>query len=82
MDSFPVHIVSAHGDDEFTNVHAAGLGVYALHEVTRVAFAGLIGAIVGSSDRVGATSNAQLSLFVDEYERQRGSCKIQVEVRQ
>jgi hypothetical protein len=73
MDSFPLRNISPRGDDELATVHSAALGVYALDEVTRVAFAGLVGAIAG---------DAQLSLLVDERERQRHSCTTQEEVRQ
>jgi hypothetical protein len=51
MDSFPLHLVPPRGDDEFATVHSAGLGVYALDEVTRVAFAGFVGAIAGYEQR-------------------------------
>jgi hypothetical protein len=37
MDSLPLHILLPGGDDELATVHAAALGFYALHEVTRVA---------------------------------------------
>ena len=73
MDSFRLRIVPPRGDDELAIVRSAALGVYALDEVTHVAFAGLIGAIAG---------DAQLSLLVDELERHRQSCTTQEEVRQ
>jgi hypothetical protein len=75
MDSFPLHIVPPRGDDELDAVHAAGLGVYALHEVTGVAFAGLLGAIAGYEQRHELLPSVRASAPA-RHARARGLCEV------